>query len=579
MALLNFKLGEFKNLAGVAKSAGTVYITKDEQAMYVDVDNSTRIRIGDIIQLDSVRNAQPPFSSEALYYFIKENALLKWVEYVDESDGQTKHKWQQLNNVSDLQANINELINTVNSNSGRIATLDSKITDLEAKDKELSDAIVANQEAIASNATELTDLTTRMSEVEAKANTTATNFDTLQDTVNTLSGTVATHNTAIEELKPRVKALEDAVGKEDDGNTILGRLKTDEAAIKANTEAIGTDTTKDTVKYRITQLESTTNDYAGKLANHEDAITKLQEAVGTSGDGNSLASRVSAIEAEQKTQNDNISAAQAQANKGVTDAAAAQKAADDAAATANANAGRLTTIEGTGEGSIAKAVGDEQTRAAAAEAALGTRIDGLATEIGDSTSGMKKSIADNAAAIATNLNSINTINGQIATINGSGEGSIKKAVADAKEALSAEIDADINAANAMNYIKNIGAYAELPAVSDGIHIGDTYVVGTAFKNGDVQYNAGDMLIASSSEEEDANGNIKEGTLSWNHVKTGYDVANEPSLSGASNAISLLSHLGTNLGSIIFKDGGSGIKATVANNEVTLSIEWGTFGEE
>lgn len=577
MALLNFKLGKFAGLATTPKSAGTVYITKDERAMYVDVDDSTRIRIGDIIQKNSVRDAQPPFSSDALYYFIEENALLKWVEYVEE--GETKHKWQQLNSVSDVTASLNDLKNTVNTISGKVTTLEGKVTDLQTKDQTLNDAIVANQEAIASNDTEIADLTTRMGNVESKASATESDLSTLQGTVNTLSGTVATHGTDIEDLKPRVKTLEDAVGNETDSNTILGRLKVDETAIKANTDAIGTDTTKDSVKYRIKQLEDTTNGHTGKLATHEDAITKLQEAVGTNGEGDSLASRVSAIEAEQKTQNTNISAAQAQADKGVTDAAAAKKAADDAATAANTNAGRLTTIEGEGEGSIKKAVGDEQTRAEAAEAALGTRINGLATEIGDSTSGMKKSIADNAAAIASNASSIDTINGKLATIQGDSEGSINYAVAKAKEALSAEIDADINAANAMNYIKNISSYTELPTVSDGIHIGDTYVVGTAFKNGDIQYNAGDMLIASSSEEEDVNGNIKEGTLSWNHVKTGYDVANEPSLSGASNAISLLSHLGSNLGTITFKDGGSGIKATVANNEVTLTMEWGTFGEE
>ena len=82
-AQLQFKMGRFKNgeelvLNNTPKKAGTVYVTTDEKAMYVDVDDSTRIRIGDIIQLNSAREAQPPFSEDALYYFIKENALLKW---------------------------------------------------------------------------------------------------------------------------------------------------------------------------------------------------------------------------------------------------------------------------------------------------------------------------------------------------------------------------------------------------------------------------------------------------------------------------------------------------------------------
>lgn len=44
MAILNFKMGEYKNLP-TTKVAGTVYVTTDEQAMYVDISNSKRIRM------------------------------------------------------------------------------------------------------------------------------------------------------------------------------------------------------------------------------------------------------------------------------------------------------------------------------------------------------------------------------------------------------------------------------------------------------------------------------------------------------------------------------------------------------
>ena len=104
--MLQFKMGEWtKGFDSMAKSAGTVYITTNEKAMYVDVDNNTRIRIGDIIQVPSARVVEPPFSTEALYYFIEENALLKWGPFGE--DGAMA--WKQLNSVTDLTSLTNRV--------------------------------------------------------------------------------------------------------------------------------------------------------------------------------------------------------------------------------------------------------------------------------------------------------------------------------------------------------------------------------------------------------------------------------------------------------------------------------------
>ena len=100
--LLNFKFGAFANLPE-AKTAGTVYVTTDEQAMYIDLpnkDNSStidRLRIGDIIVKDSVKSAAPPFAEGAFYYFVKENALVRW-------DGTT---WKQINTTDGVVAELN----------------------------------------------------------------------------------------------------------------------------------------------------------------------------------------------------------------------------------------------------------------------------------------------------------------------------------------------------------------------------------------------------------------------------------------------------------------------------------------
>jgi hypothetical protein len=45
MANLLFRMGEYASLAGTSKKAGTIYITKDEQSMYVDISDTQRIKI------------------------------------------------------------------------------------------------------------------------------------------------------------------------------------------------------------------------------------------------------------------------------------------------------------------------------------------------------------------------------------------------------------------------------------------------------------------------------------------------------------------------------------------------------
>ena len=74
-----FKKGLRANLPSTY-AEGTVYITTDERAMYLDVSNSERIRIGDfqeVANIAALASVQNP-SSTALYYAIAENVLCKY---------------------------------------------------------------------------------------------------------------------------------------------------------------------------------------------------------------------------------------------------------------------------------------------------------------------------------------------------------------------------------------------------------------------------------------------------------------------------------------------------------------------
>ena len=79
MAKVAFMKGLLANLP-TAIAEGAFYITTDERALYLDVDGTTRVRIGDFQEFATLTalqaNANP--SATALYYVTELNCLAKW---------------------------------------------------------------------------------------------------------------------------------------------------------------------------------------------------------------------------------------------------------------------------------------------------------------------------------------------------------------------------------------------------------------------------------------------------------------------------------------------------------------------
>ena len=79
MATVSFKKGLLAALPS-AYTEGAFYVTTDERALYLDVDGSTRIRIGDFQEFANLEalqaNTNP--STTALYYIADINVLAKW---------------------------------------------------------------------------------------------------------------------------------------------------------------------------------------------------------------------------------------------------------------------------------------------------------------------------------------------------------------------------------------------------------------------------------------------------------------------------------------------------------------------
>ena len=114
-----FKKGELKNLPST-KSAGTIYVTTDERAMYVDVNDSTRIRLGDFREYETWAEIQAldktNLSTTALYYAVQENVLCKY----------TGTAWTQINPDTICKLTENKLTGA-NVTGG--VQITSKVTD------------------------------------------------------------------------------------------------------------------------------------------------------------------------------------------------------------------------------------------------------------------------------------------------------------------------------------------------------------------------------------------------------------------------------------------------------------------
>ena len=106
MANVLFKKGLLANLPST-KVEGTIYVTTDERAMYLDVSNSERIRLGDFIEVDNIA-ALPSTGANvsALYYATAENVLAKW----------SGSAWVQIN--PDNWFELKSFTQTLTSNTG-----------------------------------------------------------------------------------------------------------------------------------------------------------------------------------------------------------------------------------------------------------------------------------------------------------------------------------------------------------------------------------------------------------------------------------------------------------------------------
>lgn len=122
MANVLFKKGLLANLPST-KVEGTIYVTTDERAMYLDVSNSERIRLGDFIEVANIA-ALPSTGANvsALYYATAENVLAKW----------SGSAWVQINpdNWFEIKSFAQELSSLTDSSNVTTVTVNTTLTQM-----------------------------------------------------------------------------------------------------------------------------------------------------------------------------------------------------------------------------------------------------------------------------------------------------------------------------------------------------------------------------------------------------------------------------------------------------------------
>ena len=701
--MLKFRKGTLEQINSAAKVPGTIYIAKDEKAMYVDVDADNRIRIGDFVRVAIVDDIPVPYSETAIYYVEADNALLgykdgKWsqingtealVTRISTAEGKiaanTKAIEDNAKAIDDVEAYVGtfthdtaktviEYINAKTdgiATSGNLEVLAGRVTTVEGKMTAAEGDIDALEETVAGHTTKIADLETASAKHALKTDLDAyaKSADVYTKTqVYTKSEADSAIETAVKEEADRAKGVEQGLDSAIKAVQATANAAVSTTAFKefknTNTQAIATaksEATSDANGYtdgkiaaevtradgayapkslveivgaHTTQLNNLTSDGEGSVAeakNRADEAYELANAAVTT-------EQLSEAIADFTTKNDVAAVKNAILGEADYDgtvkgayeaAAAAKKAADDASelaaekttaaevktqieaygyatvtkATELANAAKdaaiedakkyalqtsldatngivsghttkLDTLTGSGAGSVAEAkkAGDDAA-AALAEYQNAHKDDYTNSQIDAAVAAAKKA-GDNAQATANTANNqANANKAAIEKLNGSAttEGSVAKAVADAESRLTDKIANEINAANAMDYKGGVNSEDALDKKAD-VKVGDTYVATEkfTFTDGRAVY-PGDLLIASG---EEVNGVIAVPT--WEIVHTGYDASLEQKIKTADGKVVLLSAVGANNGEIAFVSDGSAAKVTVANNTVTVGMEWEDF---
>lgn len=335
--------------------AGSILIAKEERAMYIDAPEG-RIRLGDFRPVANLAAlaAEGEWTETALYYLEEENALVRW----DASANNGAGKWVVINDQSEVLEKINKNAVDITANANAITGLNTRLETAEGEIDTLQDDVQDLKDTIGS-ASGAGSVLERITAAEKAIDALEEEDIEINKLVSANSANITANSSAIS-----LKADQSEV------NTISGNLSTLQSEVAQNKTdaAAATKQVADDLTAYKTLNNAAVEAVEAKANKNENDITNLALADGT------LQGNIDKVDAKfanyvltetynQKVGqlNQNIETAQDQADKGVADAAAAQKTADEAAASAAANATRIEQVSTRAEKGItdAKAAQDD----------------------------------------------------------------------------------------------------------------------------------------------------------------------------------------------------------------------------
>lgn len=442
--LLKFKHGLQANMKenSPALAAGTVYITRDERAMYVDLpayskgggvtEAAKRIRIGDMRvyeYLDELKtdltNDMSALTTSALYYAEKDNAtnnkvinaLLKWngTEFI------------QLNKTSDIVSNLGALTTRVTTAEGTIASHTTTLENHASRIGTLETTVSKLDETYATDAA----LTSAVNDLTAAIGQKASQTD-----LDTLSQTVTNNKSAADTAHETLT------------NNLSGEITRAKAAEKANADAIADNAADiDTNTKAIAKLNgsnTTEGSVAKQVKDAVDAEASARAQAITTIDGKitDINEEITGIKSKNDSQDTEIgkkvNIAQGSANNGKVMVTDASGNVTPGAAVAN----KLTYLS--------DVTGNIQAQFTGVTEAIGTTnnaVAGLKTRMDAAEDGIEA----NAGLISDNADAIEAIQEDLEALKGSGTGSVAEQIAaavkveeDARKAADATHTSDIS---------------------------------------------------------------------------------------------------------------------------------------
>ena len=327
-----------------------------------------------------------------------------------------------LNGTTEVAGSVaKKIADAISPINASIESAEGRLDVIESKNTEQDNAITTGDAATLSAAKSYTD-----TKITQLVNGAPEAMNTLKELANAITEHQGVYDAYVAQVSSELSKKVDKV----EGSRLITEAEVNEFKAKANVGDV-TKALNDAKAYtdeKVSEINSINSSLAGKVSKLETTVGKAAtETTAATG----ILKDIVDLKAKNITQDNAISAAQAQADKGVDDAATAKSAAD----AADAKARNAQTAADTAD---AKAVQAQ------------SEVDALELIVGDSTKGLVKQANDNKAAIAAINNAETGLLKQAKTYTDGKIGEVNSAIAtergriDAVESKNTEQDTTIS---------------------------------------------------------------------------------------------------------------------------------------